>query len=237
MRYPRFALALLTAALCSAPAGAQTSRIDPIHKYCWGENVGHFNWRDAGSPPGSQGCVASPTFLSGFIWGENVGYVNLGDGTPGSGNSAGPLYSNTDGSDSGVNIDSVSGDLFGLAWGENIGWVNFDTRASLTPYGQQARLDRPAHRFRGYAWSPNVGWINLDDASTFVSLDCPADFNCSGVVGVQDIFDFLAAYFGGCNGSSSQSPCNCHSPDINNDGVLSVEDIFGFLAAYFGGCA
>jgi hypothetical protein len=27
---------------------------------------------------------------------------------------------------------------------------------------------------------------------------CPADFNNSGAVSVQDIFDFLAAYFAGC---------------------------------------
>ena len=27
---------------------------------------------------------------------------------------------------------------------------------------------------------------------------CPADFNHSGVLGVQDIFDFLAAWFAGC---------------------------------------
>jgi len=27
---------------------------------------------------------------------------------------------------------------------------------------------------------------------------CPADFNCSGDISVQDIFDFLAAYFTGC---------------------------------------
>ena len=27
---------------------------------------------------------------------------------------------------------------------------------------------------------------------------CRADFNCSGTISVQDIFDFLAAYFAGC---------------------------------------
>jgi hypothetical protein len=27
---------------------------------------------------------------------------------------------------------------------------------------------------------------------------CAADFNQSGIVSVQDIFDFLAAYFAGC---------------------------------------
>lgn len=55
---------------------------------------------------------------------------------------------------------------------------------------------------------------------------CPADFNCSGGVSVQDIFDFLAAYFAG-------QP----SADFNGSGTISVQDIFDFLGAYFAGCA
>jgi hypothetical protein len=44
-------------------------------------------------------------------------------------------------------------------------------------------------------------------------------------VTVQDIFDFLAAYFaGGITG------------DFNGAGGISVQDIFDFLAAYFAGC-
>ncbi len=46
------------------------------------------------------------------------------------------------------------------------------------------------------------------------------DWNCSGTVTVQDIFDFLGGYFTG------------HG-DANGDGVTSVQDIFDFLAAYF----
>ncbi|MCC6322835.1 MAG: hypothetical protein IT438_15535 [Phycisphaerales bacterium] len=53
---------------------------------------------------------------------------------------------------------------------------------------------------------------------------CPADFNQSGGVSVQDIFDFLSAYFVGDAWA-----------DINGGGV-SVQDIFDFLTAYFGGC-
>jgi hypothetical protein len=55
---------------------------------------------------------------------------------------------------------------------------------------------------------------------------CIADFNVSGVVSVQDIFDFLAAYF-----------ANDPRADVNVSGVISVQDIFDFLAAYFAGCA
>jgi hypothetical protein len=54
---------------------------------------------------------------------------------------------------------------------------------------------------------------------------CPADFNGAGGVSVQDIFDFLAAYFGG-------DP----RADFNHVGGISVQDIFDFLTAYFTGC-
>ncbi len=54
---------------------------------------------------------------------------------------------------------------------------------------------------------------------------CPADFNQSGAVTVQDIFDFLAAYF-------SSDP----AADFNQSGSVTVQDIFDFLAAYFTGC-
>jgi uncharacterized repeat protein (TIGR01451 family) len=54
---------------------------------------------------------------------------------------------------------------------------------------------------------------------------CFADYNHVGGITVQDIFDFLAGYFGG----------NAIA-DINGGG-LSVQDIFDFLATYFsGGC-
>ncbi len=54
---------------------------------------------------------------------------------------------------------------------------------------------------------------------------CPADFNHSGGATVQDIFDFLAAYFG-----------TAPAADVNNSGDITVQDIFDFLAAYFTGC-
>jgi hypothetical protein len=54
---------------------------------------------------------------------------------------------------------------------------------------------------------------------------CPANFNGVGGVSVQDIFDFLAAYF-----------ANDPRADFNHSGAVSVQDIFDFLAAYFAGC-
>ena len=54
---------------------------------------------------------------------------------------------------------------------------------------------------------------------------CAADFNTSGAATVQDIFDFLAAWFAGQI-----------SADFNHSGAVSVQDIFDFLAAWFAGC-
>lgn len=53
---------------------------------------------------------------------------------------------------------------------------------------------------------------------------CVADFNCSGAVSVQDVFDFLGAYFAG------------DPHDVDGSGTNSVQDIFDFLAAYFEAC-
>lgn len=56
---------------------------------------------------------------------------------------------------------------------------------------------------------------------------CPADFNNSGgPVTVQDVFDFLDAFFLG-------DP----SADVNNSGgVPTTQDVFDFLTAWFAGC-
>ena len=54
---------------------------------------------------------------------------------------------------------------------------------------------------------------------------CRADFNGSGTVTVQDIFDFLAAWF-----------ANSPTADFNGSGSVTVQDIFAFLAAWFAGC-
>jgi hypothetical protein len=124
--------------------------------------------------------------------------------------------------DFGVNRDPGSGELTGFAWGENIGWINFRGGAGATPESP-ARYDAAAHRFRGFVWGENIGWINLDDTTVFVG-DCPADFNADGALSVQDIFDFLSAWFAGDRRA-----------DFNGGG-LAVQDIFDYLTAWFGGC-
>jgi hypothetical protein len=54
---------------------------------------------------------------------------------------------------------------------------------------------------------------------------CKADFNQADGLNVQDIFNFLAAWF-------SAEP----RADFSSDGQLGVNDIFDFLAAWFAGC-
>jgi hypothetical protein len=56
-------------------------------------------------------------------------------------------------------------------------------------------------------------------------ISCPADFNGDGALAVQDIFDFLTAWFAGSA-----------TADFSGGG-LSVQDIFDYLAAWFTGCA
>lgn len=54
---------------------------------------------------------------------------------------------------------------------------------------------------------------------------CPADFDLDRQVGVQDLLDYLAAYFVGDVRA-----------DMNFNGTADLADLFDFLALYFGGC-
>lgn len=63
------------------------------------------------------------------------------------------------------------------------------------------------------------------EAAVRSPISCPADFNQSGGLSVQDVFDFLTAYF-----------ANDPAADINAGGSVSVQDVFDFLERYFGGC-
>ncbi len=60
--------------------------------------------------------------------------------------------------------------------------------------------------------------------SVLLRLSRAADFNGDNVLSVQDIFDFLNAWFSGSLAA-----------DFNGSGALSVQDIFDFLTAWFVG--
>lgn len=96
-------------------------------------------------------------------------------------------------------------------------------------------MPNPRHRGRdrraGCACAgPNQRYVGdgaaCNAAGNATAPCCIADFNQSGAVSVQDIFDFLGAYFAG-------DACS----DINASGPPpGVQDIFDFLALYFVGC-
>lgn len=67
--------------------------------------------------------------------------------------------------------------------------------------------------------------VDFDDVRLSSAAYCVADFNNASGVGVQDIFDFLAAWF-------ASSP----TADVNGLNGVTVQDIFDFLAAWFAGC-
>lgn len=89
--------------------------------------------------------------------------------------------------------------------------------------------------------TPSISWISAfgeDHAGEMYLCDyiggtiykvspnpCQGDFNDIGGVTVQDIFDFLDAWF------SMASVA-----DFNYSGIISVEDIFDFLDSWFQGC-
>lgn len=62
-------------------------------------------------------------------------------------------------------------------------------------------------------------------AEHVVPTTCPADFNQQGGVTVQDIFDFLFAWFG-------LDP----AADVNATGGVTLQDLLDFLAHWFAGC-
>ena len=215
----RLHVSAVAASLVVAAATMAQTNVDSIHKFAWCENIGWTNWRDCGSPVGTQGGRIVEPYLSGFVWCENVGYLNLGDGTPANGS----WYRNAAGDDFGVNV-LPDRRLSGLAWGENVGWINFGPFAAL-PSIQQARLDASAGRLRGYAWSENTGWVNLDDPTHFVGLICPADYNGDSVPDFFDYLDFVADF-----------AADLPQADFNRDNVVDFFDYLDFVQAFAAGC-
>ncbi len=212
---------LLALSLALSSSAMADTNVSVNHKFSWSENCGWMNWRDAGMPAGTQGARIGTRVLSGFVWCENTGWINLGNGVPANGLS----YANTTGADFGVNHDPNTGLLSGLGWGENVGWINFDIGASAGSLNAaRIAVDEP-RRFLGYAWGENIGWINFDGTGNYVGISCPADFNLDGELSVQDIFDFLNAWFAGDIRA-----------DFNGQSGLAVQDIFDFLNAWFAGC-
>ncbi|MFN7022199.1 MAG: GC-type dockerin domain-anchored protein [Phycisphaerales bacterium] len=79
------------------------------------------------------------------------------------------------------------------------------------------------------AWETEVV-IHRNDGSIFQTVRGPtvriacstADFNDDCLVTIQDVLDFLTAYFAGDTAA-----------DVNGSGAVTPQDVFDFLAAYF----
>jgi hypothetical protein len=112
----------------------------------------------------------------------------------------------------------ATGSARSYQWRKNLGLISGGTSPSLSispvGTGDAGSYDCVVTGTCGQA---------VSDAATLVV--CAADYNCSGAVTVQDIFDFLAGWF-----------ANSPSADFNGSGSVTVQDIFDFLAAWFAGC-
>lgn len=62
-----------------------------------------------------------------------------------------------------------------------------------------------------------------DFAISGTGVPCPADYNLSGTVDSQDLFDFLTGFFAG-------------TADFSGDGATNSQDFFDYLGAFFAGC-
>jgi hypothetical protein len=105
--------------------------------------------------------------------------------------------------------------------GESFGWSYAESNDAM---GDGALLNYH------YSFDVDATWLNFGNISPYnvrlnVPVRCIGDFNCSGTATVQDIFDFLSAWFAGAP-----------SADVNGASGVTVQDIFDFLTSWFAGC-
>ena len=74
-------------------------------------------------------------------------------------------------------------------------------------------------------FSNPCGSATSNAATVIVTASCSADFNSVGGVTIQDVLDFVTAWF-------NADP----RADFNSVNGVTVQDIFDFLAAWFAGC-
>ncbi len=101
----------------------------------------------------------------------------------------------------------------------NMGWHD----QSMLFYA--ANTPSPSVQIELYSTDPAGSYGAVVDNVRLIEAPCAVDFNRDGPVNVQDIFDFLTAWFAG-NASA----------DFNHTGTINIQDIFDFLAAWFTGC-
>ncbi len=97
-------------------------------------------------------------------------------------------------------VDCIDSCVASVCWGSTISDANYRAAADADLDGDNDATDRAA----------------------FIAAACPADFDRSGNVTVEDFFNFLAAYF-----------AQEISADFNRSGDITLQDMFDFLVAYF----
>jgi hypothetical protein len=95
--------------------------------------------------------------------------------------------------------------------------------------------------FRAIAPDSGVvqAWLHCDqllpqaaEAGLAIS-PCGGDFNGTGQISVEDLFNSLDAYF---TQSGLPQPQPGYSADVNGDGFVTVQDVFDFMALYYVPC-
>lgn len=120
----------------------------------------------------------------------------------------------------------------GGAWVNILNWnpsnktTNFDEVVTISNIATSSNGQLAQFRFRDV----DSGWWAVSDllVTGVIGVNppsCVADFNGNGTANVQDLFDFLNAWF-------NANP----AADINNNTLLDVQDIFDFLNLWFAGC-
>ena len=163
----------------------------------WTSGTGMVN---LGTMPGSM--FISPTGVSGD-GGIIVGIVSdtAGNGQP-------FLWTRTGGMrDVGAYMSSVGIDLTGWTL-SSVHGISADGRTII-----------------GSGWHFTAQFGRNEAWRATIPAQCAADFNGSGGISSQDIFDFLAAWF-------NLDP----RADFNGVNGINAQDIFNFLSAWFAGC-
>ncbi len=189
------------------PAGLGGARVGPTRGDFTGDNRSDIadynmlvlNWDAGGTPPAAPvACLGIPT--------GNTTNVN-------GCRSASATFS----------VTAVGTGPFTYMWRKN--GVNnslFANASSRTPTLTLANLQTSSAGSYDCLITNGCGSVSSASATLRV---CAADFNCSGGINTQDIFDYLAAWFAGSS-----------TADMNQIGGVNVQDIFDFLSTWFAGC-
>jgi serine protease len=105
----------------------------------------------------------------------------------------------------------------------------FAVRPTATPAQVRTAMEQTAIDLGDPGRDDNFGYGLVQAAAAAANLQaqipCPADFNAADGLTVQDIFDYLNAWFAGVIRA-----------DFNGVSGLNTQDVFDFLNAWFAGC-